>query len=700
MEFLTDLLTETSLILYEGSLYILAGFLIAGLIHEFLPTESISRHLGKESPRSVIMAALLGAPIPLCSCGVLPAAAALKRKGASRGSLISFLISTPETGVDSIALTYGLLGPVMAVVRPLVAVITAVAAGVVSILMPERDDEDLDYTDLEDDGCHAHEPTGAVPASDGWATRGKRALDYGFGTLMDDIAFWMVLGIGLTGLMAAILPDDFFSTTLGMGSGIVPMIAMIIVGVPLYLCASASTPVAAALIAKGLSPGAALVFLLVGPATNAATIAVAGKLLGGRRLRLYLGTIVVVSLAAGLALDAFGGESVRLTAFDRPPDDAYSLMSLIKLTAAFGFVLLTWRTFRRTGVKEGLGDLRDQFVRVAAATRNIRWRRLLSGPALGAIAAAALISMIPSAALVVGPGESGIVQTFGRVTSSELEPGLHWHLPPPLGRGVSVATDELRRVDIGYEETSTGGRLGLESEAFYLTADENIIDIRSMVQFRVTDPVRFAMRVESADLVVKSLARRELIHVTSNRSIDNIYTSERRSAEEEFHRRLAESVTGMQLGVEIVDARFLDVHAPANVHDAFRDVASALEDREREVHVAEGYAAEASREAEGEVVAVIAAAEADAQASRELAAARAHAFDQLADTHRAAPRLTEFRLRLENIETNMSDIRKYIHASPSRSAEIDLWLGSKTLPIPAGNAGSGTTPDGANGEGR
>jgi membrane protease subunit HflK len=151
---------------------------------------------------------------------------------------------------------------------------------------------------------------------------------------------------------------------------------------------------------------------------------------------------------------------------------------------------------------------------------------------------------------------------------------------------------------------------------------------------------------------------------------------ERRDAETEFRDRLAAKVDEHHLGVEVVDTRFLDVHAPASVHDAFRDVASALEDREREIHLAQGYLSELTHEAEGEVVAIIAGAEASADRSRKIAAARTDSFALVAAEHAATPDLTEFRLRLETIDRSMADIQKYIHASPSRSADVDLWLGS------------------------
>ena len=290
--FLIAFATETARILYEGSLYILMGFVIAGLLQEFLPGGTIARHLGSRESALVLRAALLGRALPLCSCGVLPAAAGLRRQGASRSATVSFLISTPETGVDSIALTYGLLGPVMAIVRPVVAVITAIVAGMVSIGI--RDDEpqtersrtsSREWTTIATRARPASEKPLCPPAQPGGPGRVRRVLHYAFVTLLDDIAFWMVIGIVLSGVLSALLPDDFFTRVIGWDSGLLPMLAMAVVGVPLYLCASASTPVAAALLAKGLSPGAALVFLLTGPASSAASIAVVGQDARAARLR-------------------------------------------------------------------------------------------------------------------------------------------------------------------------------------------------------------------------------------------------------------------------------------------------------------------------------------------------------------------------------------------------------------------------------
>ena len=353
---LSGIAWETLGVFYEASVYILIGFFVAGLLHAYLPADLIARHLGRNDFRSVGLAALFGAPIPLCSCGVLPAAASLQRQGVSRSPLLSFLISTPETGVDSVALTYGLMGPVMAVVRPVVAVVTALIAGIVSMGVKEPADGPAPVEALCHDTCTDAEaapgdscdetcaPGGAAPLG---GRRFFHSLRYGFSSVLDDIALSLVAGMLLTGILAGLLPDDFFTEVFGRGSGLVPMLAMIVVGLPLYVCASASTPIAAALMGKGLSPGTALVFLLVGPATNIATMAVVGQLLGRRHLGIYLGVIVLVSLAAGLLVDATLAGAIHVVPFGELGQDSGVIFAL-KALSAVALVLLLLRSFVRT----------------------------------------------------------------------------------------------------------------------------------------------------------------------------------------------------------------------------------------------------------------------------------------------------------------------------------------------------------------
>lgn len=281
--------------------WVLLGLGAAGLLHVLLPEGGVARWLGGRGFGSVVRAAALGVPLPVCSCGVVPLSLALRRKGASRPATVSFLITTPESGADSIALTWGMLGPVMAVARVAASLATAVLAGVLAMAFPGRADEER--VSPENPTCCGTDrvPDGAavdVPPRTGV----REAVRFAFVTLLDDIAFWLVVGILLTGVLAAWLPEDL--SRFGLGGGIVPMLVMLAAAVPVYVCASASTPMAAALVAKGVSPGAALVFLLAGPATNAAALAVFRRNFGRTFVVTYLAAIVVGSIASGLALDA------------------------------------------------------------------------------------------------------------------------------------------------------------------------------------------------------------------------------------------------------------------------------------------------------------------------------------------------------------------------------------------------------------
>jgi len=309
----------------ESAPYMLFGMVVAGLMRAFAPEGFIFSRLGGRGPGSVLLASLLGAPLPLCSCGVIPAAAEIRRRGAGRGATAAFLISTPETGVDSVAVTYALLGPAMAVIRPVAAIVTATLAGLFVNAL-DRDRTTAAAPQAPRSGCALHAPadfaaglstsapfanacTAGCDCGNGPSrqtslpARLAAGIRYAFGELLPDIGGWFVLGVVLSGIISTLVPPDFIQDRLG--SGILPMLAVLAVAVPLYVCATASTPIAAALLVKGLSPGAALVFLLAGPATNAATLAVAVKILGKRGAVGYLAAIVVCSLGAGLCLDAF-----------------------------------------------------------------------------------------------------------------------------------------------------------------------------------------------------------------------------------------------------------------------------------------------------------------------------------------------------------------------------------------------------------
>ena len=283
----------------EAALYILFGVFMAGVIQIFVDRDKIAAHLGKPGFKSVILAALFGVPLPLCSCGVLPTAISLRKSGASKGSVLSFLISTPESGIDSIAMSLAMLDPLMTVFRPLAAFTTAITAGISENIFGKKEEGEAVPPPNTCESCGEEDAVNAH--KHGFAQRFRYGMNYAFVDLLGDIAKWLVLGLTIGGIISYFVPQSFVENYLG--SGLRPMFIMLLIGIPLYICASASTPIAAALIAKGMSPGVALVFLLAGPATNAAGILMVGKFLGKRSVLIYLMSIAVCAVIFGLLLN-------------------------------------------------------------------------------------------------------------------------------------------------------------------------------------------------------------------------------------------------------------------------------------------------------------------------------------------------------------------------------------------------------------
>jgi uncharacterized protein len=319
MNILVEIFSESWKLLQESSIYVLFGIFVAGLMRVFVRPEAVSRHLGKGKVRSVLKAAAIGVPVPLCSCGVLPAAVSLKRQGANNGATAAFLISTPESGVDSIALTYALLDPVMTVARPVAAFTTAAVAGIAENMLSSDKETKTIEPDLSctvDNCCDGVDCLPEVhKAHHTFFEKLKAGLSYALFELWGDIAPWYLFGLILAGIITILIPSELMAKHLG--GGLPAMLIMLAVGIPLYICATASTPIAAALILKGVSPGAALVFLLAGPATNVTSLTVLLGLLGKRATAIYLASIAVVSVACGLVLDqvyAFLGISAQAVA--------------------------------------------------------------------------------------------------------------------------------------------------------------------------------------------------------------------------------------------------------------------------------------------------------------------------------------------------------------------------------------------------
>lgn len=275
--------------------YLLFGFFFAGILNEFISAEKIAQHLGKSSIGSVVKAALFGIPLPLCSCGVIPPTMALRKAGASRGAVLSFLIATPTSGVDSIAATYSLLGPFFAVYRVVASFFAGIFSGIVANLL--------------DKGTDQEPKSGPVSTSEQTnktvSARIKSIFYYAFIELLSEIGKWLVIGIFVGGLITYLIPESFFTESIF--SGWKAILLMLVVSVPIYVCATGSIPIAAALLLKGINPGAAFVFLLAGPATNAVTMTVITKYLGKKSAFIYIATLIMSSLAFGLLLDLLWG---------------------------------------------------------------------------------------------------------------------------------------------------------------------------------------------------------------------------------------------------------------------------------------------------------------------------------------------------------------------------------------------------------
>lgn len=387
---------------------LLLGLLLAGLIHVLVSRDAILKWLRHDNLKSVTAAAAVGVPLPLCSCSVVPVVAEMRRKGASRSSCMSFLITAPETGADSILVTHAFFGFFAAITRPVVSFVTAVVSGLCCIGLVRNEHEVRhkhevdksssppsvgDACDCEhgghtpllagaDDcyvsprqlkaslrrtlaGAKADAPAtadagAALPARDRLELKAivKHVLRYGFVELADDILFALLVGIVLGAALYLAIPGAWLTHEHARWFAYP---AMVLIGVPLYICASASTPIAAALVAKGLSPGAALIFLMTGPATNTGTIAVIVSQFGARFATVYVGAVITVTIALGILIDALMLAAGWSLAVNLEASDSHAI-ALVRWLGALGLIaLLVWR-FRagafKSGYREMLANLR------------------------------------------------------------------------------------------------------------------------------------------------------------------------------------------------------------------------------------------------------------------------------------------------------------------------------------------------------
>jgi HflK protein len=713
IDFLVAVLQAFWAIMKEASVYLLVGFLLAGVLAVLVPRRLLTRLVGTGKLKSVLWGSVLGVPLPLCSCGVLPTAVGLRREGATPGATVAFLVATPETGIDSISLTYALTDPLMTVFRPIAGVLTAIVAGVVTNLfgVTERPagvahagDGDQGHAHaLPHDGHgHAHDhdhdhaefpraPTAGGPRHAIVGTV-SRIVRYGFRDLLDDVAWWLVLGLVLSAIIEVALPANLFEI---WGGGVASMLLMLVLSILLYTCGVCSTPMAAALALKGLSPGAALVFLVAGPATNIGSVVVLLKVLGMRAVGVYLAAVGIMTLLAGFALNALyqaWGIDPRLTfgtAAEFVPES-------VKITGAVLLSAVLIVSMWRTRVPEEWVWLRDRVADTAGLRVTPR------GLAWGA-AIVALLLWLGSGIFTVGPSEVGMKLRFGRVVASDLQPGLHFRLAWPFESHRVIAQTLVQRFEVGAPQASSRaeatraqlrGRPAFGSNAApegaaakvwfaketttedqsLLTGDGNLIDLRYAVPYRVKSGLDYAYNLAEPDALVRSTILAALRGVVAAHPIDAVYTTARDEIEHATRDAAQAMLDRYRAGIEILAVRLLYVHPPEAVHEAFRDVASAQEDKLRTVNLANVFAVEKINQAKGEAAAMTEAAAAFKDQRIAAAAADAGAFSLRLDAYRRAPELTKFRLQIEALEDVLPGVRKFVRPGAGDVKDIDMWL--------------------------
>jgi len=289
VDFLSSLWSSLWALVLEMAPYLLLGFFIAGLLYAFIPQKLFAKHLQKPGFKSVLYSTLLGVPLPLCSCGVLPTTVSLRKSGASRGACTSFLISTPQTGVDSILATYSLLGLPFAIIRPIAALVTGLIGGVVTDLS-FKDEEVKEVVAKEEDNKNLT-----------FIQKLKVAFSYAFDELLEDVGKWLVVGLLVSALITVAVPNDFFAAL--QDFPFLNMLIVLVIAIPMYTCATGSIPIALSLMMKGMTPGAAFLLLMAGPAINTASMLVINKAFGKKQTILYIASIVIGAIAFGLIMD-------------------------------------------------------------------------------------------------------------------------------------------------------------------------------------------------------------------------------------------------------------------------------------------------------------------------------------------------------------------------------------------------------------
>lgn len=738
---------------------LMIGLFLAGLIHVFISRQAILRWFHHDSLKSVTLSSAIGVPMPLCSCSVVPVVAEMRRKGASRSAAMSFLITAPETGADSILVTNAFFGPIVAIVRPIISFMTAVVCGIFCIGMirdkdsdPQRaagEDEVLDAragheTHDHHDHSHGHghghdhdhdhshkqlfvdrddcyvswaqmkllikqslsglgstfrqiqytswlkpefyqpdrkmlseesaEPSRKGDEADEPVEQPdlkaviKHIFRYGFVEVADDILFALLVGIALGGVLFLVIPSDLMASEYARW---LAYPVMVLIGVPLYICASASTPIAAALVLKGVSPGAALVFLMTGPATNTGTIAIIVSQFGVRFASIYVGGVIAVTVVLGIIVDLimFGlgwNVAVNLGASESPTILALQWAGAISLAA-----LIVWR-FKAGALKSGWDDLLFNVQPLAKRLRSTwtkfsrkrGFRALLIpwNPAGFCVWIIAGILFIGSGFTTVPPGNVGYGLLFGQVYWRDLEPGLHYLAPFPFARVDRWPIHEVKSVDSDVDHE-------------YVAGDLNLVLSTVNVQYRVKDPYTYHYRMSDPATVIRMYLQSQVREFISSRRLDPLLNEYRDHLESFVFTMLSEPVEQKEVldTIEVIKVSLTGIDPAVEASNAFREVSSAQEDRERIIVNAQRFLISLTPQAHGNAFYEV--QQADGQATRRTASAKAEAsaISKIATATQSAPDVLQYMLWREKLETALSGNTKIIVPNHESLEKVALW---------------------------
>ena len=522
----------------------------------------------------------------------------------------------------------------------------------------------------------APSPTGTAErdlSSLSFATVCKHILRYGFVDVADDILFALLVGLALGGVLYLAIPDDLMASEYARW---ISYPIMVLVGIPLYICASASTPIAAALVAKGFSPGAALIFLMTGPATNTGTIAIIISQFGARFASVYVGSVIAVTMALGVAIDllmiAFGLElTVNLEASDSPA------LMIVQWGGALGLLaLIVWR-FRAGALKSGYEDLLSNLHPLSGPVEEWWARMTRNAPVAGIVhprtpaGATVWLALVAvfllSGLTVVRPGEVGYGRLFGAVVWRDLPPGLHYLAPWPFARADKWPVREVKSINNGDAKE-------------YLSGDVNLLSMSMNVQYRVSDAYTYHYLTANPERVIADNVRRELRLFAAGRTLDDLLNVERSALQDHvrdvFEKRLPGGDTELLDSIQLVKVSLLSVQPVDAAMSAFREVSSSQDDRERIIDNAQRLVVTLVPRAHGNAAYELEQAKGEAARRTITSAAESDAIRVVAGAVRDAPEVLHNMLWREKLETSLAGRSKIIVPSEGALSKVALWKSS------------------------